>query len=87
MWWLSDVIKHAATASDDSTQLLCYAAFVSSVPLATSTSTMLSPLHLAPSSSPGGAPYPTFLSGLLIPLSVGGKYVTDATLNLNPDNK
>ena len=81
------MIKHAATASDDSTQLLYYAAFVTSVPLATSTTTKLSPLHPAPSSFPGGAPSPTFLSGLLTPLSVGGKYVTNATLTLNPDYK
>jgi hypothetical protein len=76
-----DVIKHAATASDDSTQLLYYAAFASSVPLATS----------SPSSSPTSAsPFllsrqeqmPALLSGLLTPLSLGGKYVTDATLTL-----
>ncbi len=57
-----------------------YAAFASPVPLATTTTTKLSPLHPAPSSSPGGAPSPTFLSGLLTPRSVGGKYVTDATV-------
>jgi hypothetical protein len=56
-----------------------YAAFASPVPLATTTTTKPSPLHPAPSSSPGGAPSPPFLSGLLTPLSVGGKYVTDAT--------
>ncbi len=62
-----------------------YAAFASSVPLATTTATKLSPLHPVPSSSPGGAPSPPFQSGLLTPLFVGGKYVTDATLTLNPD--
>ncbi|MFN9908269.1 MAG: hypothetical protein ACK56F_19435 [bacterium] len=56
-----------------------------SVSLATTTTTKLSPLHPAPSSSPGGAPSPSFLSGLLTPFSVGGKHVTDANLTLNPD--
>ncbi len=50
------------------------------------TATKLSPrLHPAPSSSPGGAPSPTFLSGLLTLPSVGGKYVTEATFTPNQD--
>jgi hypothetical protein len=76
-----------SSASDDSTQLLHYAAYASSVPLAISSTSSFPPLQPAPSSSPGGAPSPAPLSGLLTLVSVWGKYVTDETLTLNPDYK
>jgi hypothetical protein len=81
-WWLPDVIWPRSIASDLRS---IYVAFASSISLATTPTTKRSPLHPAPSSSPGGALSPSFLSKLLTPLSVGGKYVTDATLTYNPD--
>jgi hypothetical protein len=58
-----------ATASDDSTQLLHYAAFASSVLLATS--------------SGRAKACPPILA--VDPFSIGGKYLTVATLTFNPD--
>ncbi len=67
-WWPR---RHATSSLGSSrSHIYCYQAFPRH--------------HPAPPSSPGGAPSPTFLSGLLTP-PWGGKYVTDATLTPNQD--
>jgi hypothetical protein len=82
----SDVIKHAATASDDSTHLLHYAAFASSVPLATSSPSSF-PLQPAPSSSPGRAKTCPPVRAVDPSLSVGGEVCECDGCNVNSQTR
>ncbi len=69
IWWpRRDETR--TSASDESTQLLRSLRF--SCPSCINYYYQAFPLHPAPSSSPGWASSPSFLSGLLTPLSVGG---------------